>query len=230
MSHDPAASAAIGMDSVWTIVVAGGSGLRFGMRKQFVDLHGVSVLQRSVNAAGTASSGVVVVVPEDVVDTVELVAASGAIVRVVAGGDSRAASVRPGLDAIAPDCSIVLVHDAARPLASVELFAAVVDAVRAGADAVVPAIAVADTIRRRSGGVVDREDLLAVQTPQGFPAASLRAAHASSDEATDDATLVERSGGTVGVMAGEAANRKITEPVDLVTAAAVLRAAEGATE
>jgi len=216
------------MDSVWTIVVAGGSGLRFGMRKQFADLRGISVLQRSVDAAGACSTGVVVVVPADAVESTEIVAPSDTTVHVVAGGASRAESVRAGLAAIDDDCGVILVHDAARPLASVALFRAVVDAVRAGADAAVPGVAVADTIRRRSGGVVDRDELLAVQTPQGFPADQLRAAHRGAAEATDDATLVERAGGSVVVVPGEAANRKITDPVDLLTAGAMLDAAEGA--
>lgn len=216
------------MDSVWTIVVAGGSGLRFGMRKQFADLRGISVLQRSVDAAGVCSAGVVVVVPADAVGATELVAPTDTTVRIVAGGGSRAESVRAGLAAVAEDCDVILVHDAARPLASAALFGAVIDAVRAGADAVVPGVAVADTIRRRSGGVVDRDDLLAVQTPQGFPAGRLRAAHKGAAEATDDATLVERAGGSVVVVPGELANRKITDPVDLLTAAAMLDAAEGA--
>ena len=89
---------------------------------------------------------------------------------------------------------MVLVHDAARPLASADLFARVVDAVRHGADAVVPVVAVADTLRRRAGGVVDRDELVAVQTPQGFRAAALRDAHATGAEATDDASLVEAAG------------------------------------
>jgi len=217
------------MDSVWTIVVAGGSGLRFGMRKQFADLGGVSVLQRSVDAAGTASAGVVIVVPGDAVDSTEIVAPPGCLVQVVAGGASRAESVRAGLAVVPADAGVVLVHDAARPLATPDLFAAVVAAVLDGADAVVPGVPVADTIRRRSGGIVDRDELLAVQTPQGFPGGGLRAAHATGGEATDDATLVERAGGVVVVVPGESANRKITDPVDLVTAAAMLDVAEGDT-
>ena len=138
----------------------------------------------------------------------------------VAGGETRSASVRAGLAALPADASVVLVHDAARPLASAELFARVVEAVRDGADAVVPAVPVADTLRHRGGGVVDREELVAVQTPQGFRAAALLAAHAEAPEATDDAALVERRGGSLVLVDGEAANRKITDPSDL-------RAAEG---
>ena len=140
-----------------------------------------------------------------------------------AGGATRSASVRAGLAAVPADAAVVLVHDAARPLASPALFGRVVDAVRAGADAVVPAIPVADTLRRRSGGIVDRDELLAVQTPQGFRAGALRDAHARGGDATDDATLVEGLGGTVVVVEGEPANRKITDPADLAAAEGMLR-------
>ena len=213
------------METVWSIVVAGGSGLRFGSRKQFADLAGISVLQRSVNTAAASSAGVVVVVPDDAVDDIDLATPTDAELVVVAGGTTRAGSVRNGLRATPGGCEVILVHDAARPLATAELFESVITAVRAGADAVVPAVAIADTIRHRTGGVVDRDDLLAVQTPQGFPASTLRSAHAGDLDATDDATLVERGGGTVVVVEGETANRKITDPVDLLTAAAVLNAA-----
>jgi 2-C-methyl-D-erythritol 4-phosphate cytidylyltransferase len=222
---------------VWTIVVAGGAGLRFGSRKQFADLGGRTVVQRAVDVAATCSTGVVVVVPKDMVadhgievDTNPLVSADriGPVLGVVAGGASRAESVRAGIAAIPPSCTAILVHDAARPLASAQLFARVVSALEQGADAVVPAIPVSDTIRRRDGGVVDRNELLAVQTPQGFTVNALRRAHHSGDDATDDATLVERAGGTVRVVDGEVTNTKITDPTDIVTATAVLDAASGA--
>jgi 2-C-methyl-D-erythritol 4-phosphate cytidylyltransferase len=118
--------------------------------------------------------------------------------------------------------TVVVVHDAARPLASSELFVAVVAAVEAGADAAVPGVPLADTIRRIDGAPVDRDELVAVQTPQAFAAERLRAVHAASPEATDDASLVEAAGGTVVVVNGEERNRKITSPDDLVTAAALL--------
>ena len=98
-----------------------------------------------------------------------------------------------------------------------------VDAVRQGADAVVPVVAVADTLRRRSGGVVDRDELVAVQTPQGFRAAALRDAHATAAEATDDASLVEQLGGTVVLVDGDPSNRKITDPADLGAAEGMLQ-------
>ena len=221
MSHDHADSALPGVAPVWTVVVAGGSGLRFGARKQFADLGGQSVLQRSVDGAARVSSGVVVVVPSDAVSDQALVSAETDVV-VVEGGATRAESVRAGLAAIPADVVYVLVHDAARPLASSALFESVVAALVGGANAVVPAISVPDTIRHVGGGIVDRRELLAVQTPQGFPLSVLRAAHASGAEATDDATLVEALGHEVVIVEGEVRNRKITEPTDLVAASAIM--------
>ena len=209
------------MKLVWSIVVAGGSGLRFGSRKQFADLCGKSVVQRSVDVAATASEGVVVVLPEDSVESTILRADSAELL-VVAGGATRAESVRAGLAAVPASAEIVLVHDAARPLASTELFQSVIQAVRDGARGVVPAVAISDTIRNKAGGVVDRSQLLAVQTPQGFDVATLREAHANNPDATDDATLVEAMGYEVAIVPGEAQNNKLTEPTDLISAASII--------
>jgi 2-C-methyl-D-erythritol 4-phosphate cytidylyltransferase len=119
-----------------------------------------------------------------------------------------------------PDTAgIVIVHDAARPLASADLFAAVVAAVREGADAAIPCLPVADTLKRVRDGLVvetvDRTELHAVQTPQAFRREVLRRAHEGCPEATDDAALVEAIGGVVVAVPGEARNRKITDPSDL---------------
>ncbi len=194
---------------VWTVVVAGGGGTRFGGAKQYVELAGRRVLDWSVTAARSVSDGVVVVVPAD--DEGQAVTGADAV---VAGGPTRAASVRNGLAAVPDRAGIVLVHDAARPAASAALFRAVVDAVRAGAVAVVPGVPVTDSLRRRTGGAVDRDDLVAVQTPQGFDAAVLRSAHAAGLDATDDATVVEAAGGTVEIVPGETTNLKLTHPDD----------------
>jgi 2-C-methyl-D-erythritol 4-phosphate cytidylyltransferase len=114
------------------------------------------------------------------------------------------------------------VHDAARPLASVALFEAVVDAVQRGADGAVPGVAVADTVKAVDGVTVtetlDRTRLVAVQTPQAFAGGMLRRAHADGGEGTDDAALVEAIGGRVVVVPGEAANAKITTQHDLLVA------------
>ena len=207
---------------VWAIVVAAGSGSRFGAPKQFLEIGGVRVVDRAVAAASRHAVGVVVVLPEEAEGLGGPGPAEDTVVHSVVGADSRAGSVRCGLAAVPDDAEVILVHDGARPLADDELFARVVGAVRDGASAVVPAVPLADTIRRRDGGVVDRADLVAVQTPQGFVAAALRAAHASGAEATDDAGLVEADGGTVVLVDGDRRNLKITTPVDLVVAEALL--------
>ncbi|MFZ4519212.1 MAG: IspD/TarI family cytidylyltransferase [Microthrixaceae bacterium] len=215
------------MGPVWCVVVGGGSGRRYGGAKQFERLAGRRVIDHSVAAAAAVCDGVVAVVPADSLDTDDGVVPGTAAV--VAGGADRVGSVRAGLAVVPADAEVVLVHDAARPLASTDLFARVVAAVRSGAEAVIPVVPVADTIRELTGApagsrVVDRDRLRAVQTPQGFDAAVLRAAYAGDAEATDDAGVVEAAGATVTLVDGEAANRKITDPDDRVTAAAVLAA------
>ncbi len=206
---------------MWSIVVGAGTGTRFGERKQFLDLAGRSVVDHSITAAATVSDGIVVVVPPDVLHTGAVAGSDEVPVLEVAGGATRAESVRAGLAVVPDDVGFVLVHDAARPLASPSLFEAVVEALAAGAVAVVPVVDVTDTIRRRSGGVVDRSGLVAVQTPQGFDAAVLRSGHSSGGEATDDATLVEVQGHPVTLIDGEVDNVKITHAGDLVVAEAL---------
>lgn len=205
---------------VWAIVVAAGRGDRFGEPKQFCDLAGSRVVDRSVNAARSACDSVVVVLPPDVAWDGARVAAA------VAGGSTRSESVRAGLAVVPDDCDVVVVHDAARPLASRSLFDAVIDAVRHGADAAIPVIALADTIKRVDGSrvveTVPRDSLVAAQTPQAFRASVLRAAHVGGADASDDAALVEARGNRVVVVPGDPANLKITTPTDLAVAAAAL--------
>ena len=209
---------------VSTIVVAGGSGTRFGAPKQFCDLGGVTVLDRSVALALAASDAVCVVLPADA----DWTPPPGVVV--APGGASRSESTRNGLAAIPRDTEIVVVHDAARPLCPPSLFVAVIDAVVAGVDAAIPGLAVSDTVKRveRGGGgdvvvgTVDRSDLVTVQTPQAFPAEVLRAAHAGGGVDTDDAALVEAAGGRVVVVPGDPRNLKITVADDLRIAAALL--------
>ena len=209
---------------VWTIVVAAGRGSRFGRDKQAAELSGRPVLIRSVVTASEVSEGVVVVTASDRLATVnELVGSLDRVSVVVPGGPTRSSSVRAGLEAVPETATVVLVHDGARPLASVDLFRRVVAGVEDGADAVVPGIGVSDSLRNVSGGVVDRKDVIAVQTPQGFNARSLRDAYRLGGEAPDDATLVEAAGGTVVVVDGEVTNSKITVPLDLVIAELSLR-------
>lgn len=213
--------------SVWTIVVAAGSGSRFGAEKQYEQLDGRRVIDRACDAARQAGDGLVVVLPSD--DAAAAWRSTGPLPeRAVCGGATRSDSVRAGLAAVPKSVAIVCVHDAARPLATAELFARVIGAVQDGADGAVPALAVTDTIKVVDGsGTVtatpDRSALVAVQTPQAFAASVLREAHANGDDSTDDAGLVEHAGGRVVVVPGETWNRKITEPDDLEWARSWLR-------
>lgn len=205
--------------------MAGGAGRRFGGPKQYAELRGRTLLAWSIDAARTVAAGVVAVVPavgarpEDA-DVVAL----GADI-VVTGGGTRSASVRAGLAAVPDEAGIVVVHDAARPLATADLFRRVVEAVTVvgGPAAAVPGIPVADTVKRVASGrvvaTVPRDDLVTVQTPQAFRADALRAAHAGDGTATDDAGLVEALGLAVAVVPGEPANVKVTTPTDLALAA-----------
>lgn len=141
----------------------------------------------------------------------------------VLGGASRAESVRRMLAALDDEVQWVLVHDAARPYAPVSLAQRVLAALRAGQRAVVPAMPVADTVKRvdAQGYVLetpDRATLRAVQTPQGFERALLDAAHAGGDDATDDAGLVEALGVRVLTVDGDPLATKITTPADLLAA------------
>jgi 2-C-methyl-D-erythritol 4-phosphate cytidylyltransferase len=210
--------------SVWSIVVAGGSGRRFGGPKQFLPLGGRPVAAWSVEASRSVADGVVLVVPADALDLGRGLGAD----LTVAGGESRAESVRAGLAVVPDDVAVIVVHDAARPLAGPELFGAVVDAARTeGTGGVVPVLSVSDTLKRTSRGVVlstvDRDGLVTVQTPQAFDAATLRAAHRSGRDATDDAGLLEAVGATVRTVPGDPRNLKITGPDDLELAEALLR-------
>jgi 2-C-methyl-D-erythritol 4-phosphate cytidylyltransferase len=205
--------ARLDLGPVWTIVVAAGSGSRFGAAKQYERLGDQRVLDWSVDAARRVSDGVVVVVP----------AADAAREQGVPGGATRSESVRAGLARVPAEAAIVCVHDACRPLASEHLFRSVIGAVAAGADAAVPGLEVADTIKvidatNRVVSTPARETLRAVQTPQAFRAGVLRAVHAGGGEATDDAALVEAADGTVMVVPGEVRARKITTPDDLLWA------------
>ncbi len=222
----PVPSAAALRD-VGCVVVAAGSGSRLaaGRPKAFVELAGVTLLEHAVSRVLEAGVGqVVAVVPADLVDEARRLLAERAVV--VAGGAERRASVDAGLAVLGAAAEIVLVHDAARCLAPPALTVAVVQAVRSSGGAVIPAMAVVDTVKQvdASGVIVctvDRDTLRTVQTPQGFPRALLVRAHAEADPslvATDDATLVERLGEPVRVVDGDPAARKVTTPDDLARA------------
>jgi 2-C-methyl-D-erythritol 4-phosphate cytidylyltransferase len=210
--------------TVWAVVVAGGSGQRFGQMKQFALLAERPVVEWAVAACRPSAAGVVLVLPRDAAAD----GAHGADV-VVEGGATRAESVRLGLAAVPHDADVIVVHDAARPLASAALFRAVIAAVSSGeAGGAIPGVPVSDTIKMVDGThsvtqTLDRSTLVAVQTPQAFGAALLRRAHAEGGEATDDAALVEALGATVRVVPGDPRNLKITTPADLGTAERLLR-------
>jgi 2-C-methyl-D-erythritol 4-phosphate cytidylyltransferase len=202
--------------TVWSIVVAAGSGRRFDpvRLKQHETFGDARVQDVAMDAARTVASGVVLVTLPELAGDPDPRADV-----VVAGGATRSASVRCGLAVVPDDCDIVVVHDGARPVAHAPLFEAVVAAVTAGADAAVPGVAVADTLKRVEGDrvveTVARDDLVAVQTPQAFRLAALRAAHAAGGEASDDAALIEAAGGRVVVVPGDPDNLKITTKADL---------------
>lgn len=206
----------------WAVVVAGGNGSRFGRPKQFEQLAGRSLIEWSLDAARDACAGVVLVLPAERATDSE----PWDVDAVVAGGATRSASVRAGLDAVPPAATVIAVHDAARPLARVDLWKAVIDAVGAGADAAIPAAAVTDTVKEVGEGghlvTLDRSRLVAVQTPQAFRADILRLVHRGGGEATDDAALVEEAGGRVQLVEGPRDNIKITCPEDLLVARALL--------
>jgi 2-C-methyl-D-erythritol 4-phosphate cytidylyltransferase len=222
------------------VVPAAGRGERLGpgTPKALRELSGVPILVHAVRAvaASRAVELVVVAAPPDGVGLVASLLADhdlAAEVLVIAGGASRQDSVRLAVASLPPDFAGVLVHDAARPLVPVELVDAVAAAVRAGAQAVNPAQPFADTIKQVEGGIAggtvvgtpDRSGLVAVQTPQGFARDVLEKAHAAAvegDGATDDAGLVERLGVPVRTVPGSEEAFKVTRPVDLLLAEAIL--------
>jgi len=220
---------------VAVIVVAAGAGTRLGQGapKAFVGLDAHTILRhalRHVFAAPVAQ--VVIVAPEERVgealtDAREEAGEREELVSVVAGGATRQESVTAGLHAVWPDVEMVLVHDAARGLTPPAVFSRVIEALQAGADAVIPALPVVDTLKRVDGSTVvaavDRSVLAGAQTPQGFRRTVLDAAYASADrEHTDDAALVQAHGHTVRTVAGDDLAFKITTAADLERARAIV--------
>ncbi len=220
------------------IVVAGGSGRRMGgaVRKQYLEVGGVPVLQRAITPfIGHPRIGSVVVVlpPEDVEAPPGWLA--GLPVTIVAGGAERGDSVWNGLLATSEDAPMVLVHDGARPFVTAEIIDRVLDGCAEGG--AIAAVQVTDTIKEVGpGGVIlatpDRSRLWSAQTPQGFPRAALVRAYERAREegvaATDDAALFERYCGPVRVVAGSERNLKVTRPADLALAEALALAGHGA--
>ncbi|WP_125131434.1 2-C-methyl-D-erythritol 4-phosphate cytidylyltransferase [Microbacterium sp. 10M-3C3] len=217
------------------IVVAAGSGTRLGAGgpKAFVGIDEHTVLRHALDGvfAGPLAQVVVVAPAGREGDALtEAYAAAGDardLVSVVVGGDTRQASVAAGLAAVWADVRYVLVHDAARALTPPAVFARVIEALEADNPAVVPVVPVVDTLKRVDGHValaaVDRSELAAAQTPQGFSRVDLEAAYAAaSEEFTDDAALMADAGHAVVVVPGDRAAFKITTPDDLERARALL--------
>ena len=216
---------------------AAGRGERLGpgLPKALRELSGVPMLVHAVRALSQARRVSLVVVaapPDDVVEVQALLDAhqtGPAELLVVSGGSTRQDSVRLALEALPADVTVVLVHDAARPLVPSELVDAVAAAVCAGSPAVVPCLPLADTVKRADAGgrVVEtlrRDELRAIQTPQGFQRDVLVRAHVGDLDSlmTDDAGMVEALGVPVLLIAGDDEAFKVTRPLDLILAEAVL--------
>ena len=217
------------MAGAWAVLVAAGRGERLGedRPKAFTRLGELPLLAEPMRRLDESEpvDGVVVVAPrgweEPTILLAEQIGASK-VSACVAGGASRAESVRAGLDEVPADAAAVLVHDAARPILPPEVVERLLAALGEGFDGAVPGLPVSDTVKRTAGGVVvetlARDDLVAVQTPQAFVASVLRAAFAASDDwsrATDCASLVEAAGGRVKVVSGDERLLKVTTPADL---------------
>ena len=215
----------------WAIVVAAGSGDRLAADrpKAFVRLGGRTMLAWSLAMLDDHDlvDGIVMVVPEEYEERASLLAddlCATKIAAAVPGGATRPDSVAAGLACVPESAAFVLVHDAARPLTPPAVVDRVVAALQAGAQGAVPALALADTVKRVSpdGSVaetLERGALRAVQTPQGFPLAVLRAALAEhAGDATDCASMVEQLGRTVVCVDGDERAFKVTTPADLARA------------
>jgi 2-C-methyl-D-erythritol 4-phosphate cytidylyltransferase/2-C-methyl-D-erythritol 2,4-cyclodiphosphate synthase len=209
------------------IIAAAGSGERFGapIPKALIQLGDRTLIEHSVSALSSVADQIIVTAPAGY--EAKFRELLGNTVTVVTGGATRSESVRLGLAQVLCDVDFILVHDAARALASRELAQSVVDALKSGEVAVIPGLAQSDTVKvvDSDGYVVstpDRSQLRRVQTPQGFTYGVLQAAHASGSEATDDGALVESLGKKVRIIEGEERAIKITTPSDMATALSFL--------
>jgi 2-C-methyl-D-erythritol 4-phosphate cytidylyltransferase len=213
--------------SVWGLLVAAGAGERLGTDrpKAFAPLGGRPLLAESLERLDRSDwiDSIVVAAPpgweEPVILLAEEVTASK-VVTAVPGGATRAESVRAALAEVPDDAIAVIVHDAARPLVDDDVVGRVLGPLSQGAAGVVPALRLMDTVKRVRGSEVvetlDREELVAVQTPQAFPADVLRRALAGDlAGATDCASLVEAAGGRVLIVDGDPRLLKVTTPEDL---------------
>ena len=211
------------LPKVALLIPAAGSGERFGapIPKALVQLNGRTLIEHALLNLGPIASQIIVAAPAGYEEKFREIL--GDAVTVVTGGSTRTKSVKIALESIDSEIEFVLVHDAARPLASGELGKRVIAALAAGDVAVIPALNVADTIKEVDAAnyvvsTPNRERLRAVQTPQGFARETLVKAHMQNIEATDDGALVEAMRGKVKLIEGEIRALKITNPEDLASA------------
>ena len=215
------------MSQCAAIIAAAGSGERFGatLPKALITLGNRTLIEHAVAALAPIASEIVICAPAGYEKQIqELV---GADITVVTGGTTRSDSVRAGITALTGKNKYVLVHDAARALASTQLAKNVLAALEKGEVAVIPGLELIDTVKSvDAGGHVtstpDRAGLRRVQTPQGFDLEILKKAHSSGANATDDGALVEAIGHKVLIINGEDRALKITTPADLATALSTL--------
>ena len=215
------------MSQCAAIIAAAGSGERFGatLPKALITLGNRTLIEHAVAALAPIASEIVICAPAGYEKQIqELV---GADITVVTGGTTRSDSVRAGITALTGNNKYVLVHDAARALASTQLAKNVLAALEKGEVAVIPGLELIDTVKSvdSSGHVTstpDRASLRRVQTPQGFDLEILKKAHSSGANATDDGALVEAIGHKVLIINGEDRALKITTPADLATALSTL--------
>jgi 2-C-methyl-D-erythritol 4-phosphate cytidylyltransferase len=214
-------------DGTWAVLVAAGEGRRLGLDrpKAFAKLSGRPLLAESLDRLERSDwiDAVVVAAPAGWEEPVILLAeelAAAKVASVVPGGPTRAASVAAALAEVADDALAIVVHDAARPLLADEVLERVLMPLAEGVDGVVPGLPIVDTVKRVERGLVvetlPRDTLVAVQTPQAFRAEALRAAFRDDPgDATDCAALVERGGGSIRVVEGDARLLKVTTSDDL---------------
>jgi 2-C-methyl-D-erythritol 4-phosphate cytidylyltransferase len=220
--------------SVWAVIVAAGSGDRLGADrpKAFARLGDRPLLAESLERIERSGwvDAIVVACPEGWEEPAILLAeelGASKVAQAVTGGATRAESVRLGVGEVPVEAAAIVVHDAARPLLLDELVGRVLEPLGEGWDGAVPALPVADTIKRVDGDAVSetlsRDGLVAVQTPQAFAADALRAALAGDIAgAPDCASLVEARGGRVKVVEGDPRLRKVTTRQDLALVEAML--------
>ena len=219
MNHTPTSAA---------IIAGAGMGHRLGadIPKALIQIDGVTLVARAFASLSTVVDEIVITAPAGYEEQFRAIVGESA--KVITGGELRSDSVNLALKSLSPTIKYVLVHDAARALATSDLASRVLSELEKGEAAVIPALNVIDTIKEvdRDGYVrntPDRSILKAIQTPQGFSVAVLKRAHEASQDATDDAALVEALGMKVKTIAGEARAMKITNPEDIATAVMLLR-------